>query len=139
MELKNFEINSPEKQKGFKEMESSFNKRKELYEKMSQKVEEKEIAREVIDNIFEKEKHPEFSNIAYQKPVSIFDQEVGQVSNEAEKVLKQLIETAFEKGVKKAIALSYKTSNPYIMDKFHDILVDVFYDKLTQKNKLKNQ
>lgn len=48
-----------------------------------------------------------------------------------------LIEMAFEKGVIEAVEVAKNLDNPYLLDEFHDALVDEFYKKLVEQGKLK--
>ena len=43
----------------------------------------------------------------------------------------------FEKGVIEAVEVAKKLDNPYLLDEFHDALVDKLYDKLVEQGKLK--
>lgn len=49
-----------------------------------------------------------------------------------------LISLVFEKGLKKAISIARQLNNPAILDEFHDILVDRYYEQLLKKGVLKN-
>ncbi|MBU4285033.1 hypothetical protein KKF60_00330 [Patescibacteria group bacterium] len=48
-----------------------------------------------------------------------------------------LIEMAFEKGIVEAVEVAKNLDNPYLLDEFHDALVDEFYKKLVEQGKLK--
>ncbi|HUT96442.1 MAG TPA: hypothetical protein VMW82_02665 [Candidatus Paceibacterota bacterium] len=48
-----------------------------------------------------------------------------------------LIEVAFEKGVIEAVEVAKNLDNPYLLDEFHDALIDEFYKKLVEQGKLK--
>ncbi len=138
MENKSFEIPNYENKKGYQELSGMVNKRKEVYEKMSQRPEEKEIVREVIDDIFDKKSSVIVGQKIDNSPQSIFDEAVSSNDGNTVQILEDLVNSAFDKGVSHAIMLSRKTSNLYIMDKFHDMLVDRFYELLKNKNKIKN-
>lgn len=51
--------------------------------------------------------------------------------------LKILVDLAFEQGLDKAVEAARATENSYLIDKFHDTLVDELYQKLMEKGKLK--
>ncbi len=53
--------------------------------------------------------------------------------------IKVLREIAFEKGLDAAIEEAKKLNNPYLLDKFHDDLVDNFYKKLVEAGKLEQR
>ncbi|MBL7053421.1 MAG: hypothetical protein ISS02_02060 [Candidatus Portnoybacteria bacterium] len=50
--------------------------------------------------------------------------------------IKMLCDLAFEKGVDTAIEEAKKLDSPYILDEFHDSLVDELREKLIEKGKL---
>ena len=138
MENKSFEIPNYEVKPGYQDMSKKFEQRKAQYEKIAQKVEDKKIVKEVIDDIFEKANSKKSIVNVDITPQSIFDEACQSDDSRTVQVLEDLVNVALNKGIDQAIALSYKTSNLYIMDKFHDMLVDIFYDMLKQKNKIKN-
>ena len=51
--------------------------------------------------------------------------------------IKMLCDLAFEKGIDVAIEEARKLDSPYILDEFHDSLVDELREKLIEKGKLK--
>lgn len=51
--------------------------------------------------------------------------------------LKILVDLAFQQGLDKAVEAARATENPYLIDKFHDTLVDELRQKLIEKGKLK--
>lgn len=53
--------------------------------------------------------------------------------------IKVLREIAFEKGLDAAIEEAKKLNNPYLLDEFHDDLVDNFYKKLVEAGKLEQR
>ncbi len=56
-----------------------------------------------------------------------------------EEQVKVLREIAFEKGLDTAIEEAKKLNNPYILDEFHDDLIDKFYKKLVEAGKLEQR
>lgn len=50
--------------------------------------------------------------------------------------VKTLIYFAFKKGLHYATAIAEKLKNPYLLDDFHDTLVDELYDLLKEKRKI---
>ncbi len=50
--------------------------------------------------------------------------------------LKSLVDLAFEKGVHYATEVVKNLDNPYLLDEFHDILVDELHKKLVERGKL---
>lgn len=53
------------------------------------------------------------------------------------KQVKTLIHLAFSKGLWHSVAVAMRLDDPYILDEFHDTLVDELYDVLVKKGKLK--
>ena len=58
------------------------------------------------------------------------------LSPESIKEVNRLIELVSEKGVKGAIAQA-KNSNPFVLDAFHDALVDKLYEELKSRGLIK--
>ncbi len=50
--------------------------------------------------------------------------------------LKALVDLAFEKGVYYATEVVKNLDNPYLLDEFHDVLVDELHKKLVERGKL---
>ena len=74
------------------------------------------------------------------KPSSqpVTTQSVQQVQTQPkERQIKLLTDLAFEKGVAHAVEVVKKMDNPYLLDEFHDALVDELYKKLIETGKLK--
>ncbi len=53
--------------------------------------------------------------------------------------MKILIDLAFEQGIDKAISAAKATGDAYLIDKFHDTLVDELRQQLIEKGKLKEE
>lgn len=53
-----------------------------------------------------------------------------------ERQIQILTEMAFEKGVVYAVEIAKNLDNPYLLDEFHDVLVDQLYNKLVEEGKL---
>ena len=51
--------------------------------------------------------------------------------------VKALCDLAFQKGLNFAIEVAKALDNAYVLDEFHDTLVDELYKKLVEKGKLK--
>lgn len=54
-----------------------------------------------------------------------------------ERQIELLAQMAFEKGVIEAVETAKNLDNPYLLDEFHDVLVDQLYSKLVEQGKLK--
>lgn len=48
-----------------------------------------------------------------------------------------LISLVFEKGLKKAVSIARSIDNPAVLDEFHDVLVDRYYDELIKRKIIK--
>lgn len=53
-----------------------------------------------------------------------------------ERQIQILTEMAFEKGVVYAVEIAKNLDSPYLLDEFHDVLVDQLYNKLVEEGKL---
>ena len=110
-------------------------KKKELREKEGVEKHEKEIIKEIIR---EKIEQPETLG---SKPSTIPLPQVAKKAKEIEKESKErqiqlLVDLAFEKGISHAIDVARSLNSPYLLDEFHDILVDELYNKLVEQGKL---
>lgn len=57
----------------------------------------------------------------------------------ADEQVKTLCELAFQKGVEAALKAAQELNNPYILDEFHDALVDQLYDRLISEKKIESE
>lgn len=55
---------------------------------------------------------------------------------ETQEKLQRLVDIAFERGLVEAIAAARKMHDPYILDEFHDALVDKLHDELVRRHQL---
>lgn len=74
--------------------------------------------------------------------VSIGQQPAADIAGQLPQVLvadeqvKALCKLAFQKGVEAALKAAQELNNPYILDEFHDALVDQLYDRLISEKKI---
>ncbi len=54
-----------------------------------------------------------------------------------ERQIQLLVQMAMDKGVIEAINIARNLDNPYLLDEFHDALIDYFYNQLVANEKLK--
>jgi predicted nucleic acid-binding protein len=54
-----------------------------------------------------------------------------------ERQIELLIQRAFDKGVVEAVEIAKNLDSPYLLDEFHDALIDHLYNKLVEEGKLK--
>ena len=82
-------------------------------------------------------------HITTAQPISPIQQQavvqsMQQIKNQPkERQIQLLIEMAFGKGVIEAVEVVKRLDNPYLLDEFHDALVDELYNKLVEQGKLK--
>lgn len=124
-----------------------------MVEKIYKKFEKKRA--EVLRQPEEKEKEftPEREKEILKETVSEEVQKAQPVSSSQKKTVKQstqqiksqpqqrqvklLTDLAFEKGISHAVEVAKRLESPYLLDEFHDALVDELYNKLVQEGKLK--
>lgn len=71
-----------------------------------------------------------------QKPPSKAAVET-KLTEETKKAIDELIVVAFTKGLDKAVHQAQKLNSPYLLDAFHDTLVDRLYNELLAKRQIK--
>ncbi|MFH0852468.1 MAG: hypothetical protein V1845_02615 [bacterium] len=59
------------------------------------------------------------------------------LQTEKDRQLKMLVDLAFSQGIDKAVEAVNATSDAYLIDKFHDTLIDELRQQLVEKGKLK--
>jgi ATP-dependent 26S proteasome regulatory subunit len=109
-------------------------KKEESSEKKEESSEKKEeiVKREIKDYLQELQETP-----SYASPVADRD-EVEEVKKfPPSQQVGVLISLVFEKGLKNAISIANNINNPAILDEFHDVLVDRYYQELVEKDILK--
>ncbi len=102
--------------------------------------EDKEIVKEVINDIFDREinKKPIANINTKVKSFSVFnDDDNDDDDKRMNTTMEELVKVAFDKGIVNAINLSFKTSNAFLIDRLHDLLVDKFYEELTKRKIIK--
>lgn len=126
---------------GFEQVKDLYQKRKDDYKRNNiENVSNKEVVKEVVDGIFEEElnKKPIVETNVNSNEFSVFNSNNDDEKRRSKSVLDNLVEIAFKKNINSAIDMSFKTSNAYLIDRFHDIIVDKFYEELVKEKKLKN-
>jgi len=103
----------------------------EFKEKELTKEKEKDLLVEAVSEYIEKaQPSPAVQKVAVQKAQQIKAQP-------REKQIKLLTDLAFEKGISHAVEVVKRLDDPYLLDEFHDALVDELYNKLVEEGKLK--
>jgi hypothetical protein len=111
---------------------------KEKLEKIEPKIEktpqekEKEIKKEIKNYLREIQQTPSFA-----PPLKSRDEAKEIKKMEPDQQVGALVSLVFEKGLKEALSVAESLENPAILDEFHDILVDRFYQILIEKQILK--
>ncbi|MFH1129262.1 MAG: hypothetical protein V1686_00800 [Patescibacteria group bacterium] len=94
---------------------------------------QKEILREAVNE-----------RIATAQPISTGQQQaIVQTAQKLkdepkERQIQLLTQMAVDKGVIEAVNIARNLDNPYLLDAFHDALIDHFYNQLIEKGKLKS-
>jgi len=93
--------------------------------------EAKEILREAVSQRIQTTQPP--SAIPQQAII----QKAQQIKNEPkERQVELLKQMAFEKGVVEAVEVAKNLNNPYLLDEFHDALIDELYNQLVADGKI---
>jgi len=116
----------------------------EFKKKKAEILEQPEFKEQGISSEKEKEifKETVLSHVQVAQPASddqqqVVAQSVQQMSEEPkERQIKLLIDLVFEKGISRAVEVAKRLESPYLLDEFHDTLVDELYNKLIEEDKL---
>lgn len=118
--------------KQFEKKRAEALKQPEFKEKEITSEKQKEILRQAVSERIQKTQPvpPAQQQVVVQK--------VQQIRAESkERQIQLLTDLAFEKGIPHAIEVAKRLENPYLLDEFHDALVDELYNKLIEEGKLK--
>ncbi len=86
------------------------------------------------DAVYEKVKNATYT-ASQQQTVQ---QQVQKLKDEPkERQIELLVQMAFDKGIVEAVEIAKNLKSPYLLDEFHDTLVDNLYNKLVEQGKLK--
>jgi len=119
--FKNFEAKKAEvlKQSEAKETELSLER-------------QKEILKEVVD---ERISIVQSIPTGQQQAINQTAQKIKDAPKERQVEL--LIQMAMDKGIIESVVIAKNLDNPYLLDEFHDALIDHFYNELVKRGKLK--
>lgn len=118
--------------KKFEQKKAEVLKQPDFREKEITKEEERDLLKEAMSEYLEKAQPP---TPAQQKVVI---QKVQQIKTEPkERQIQLLTDLAFEKGIPHAIEVAKRLESPFLLDEFHDALIDELYNKLIEEGKLK--
>lgn len=116
--LKNFERKKAEALKALEFKEAGLSPEKQ-----------KEILKDVVSEKIQAIQPSQVSRQVAQKTQELQEQP-------KERQIQILTEMAFEKGVVYAVEIAKNLDNPYLLDEFHDVLIDQLYNKLVEEGKL---
>lgn len=114
--------------------------RRELEKRIvPERKEEIERKKEELKEITEK---PKKRPVKITPPVQITDEELASdlrhvMALPKPRQVKVLIYLSFKKGLQHAVNIAKQLKDPYILDEFHDTLVDELYNLLVKRHKLK--
>lgn len=117
------------------ELEKRLAEKKRELEEGKEAKHEKEIIKEIIKEKVELSQAPTVKPIAPLPHVVKKTKEIKAAPEE--KRIKLLTDLAFEKGVIHATEVAKGLDDAYVLDEFHDTLVDELYNYLVEKGKLK--
>lgn len=111
-------------------------KKKELAEKKEIEKHDKEIIKEVLKEKIEAPKVPKIKPAVAPLPHVI--KKAKEIKGKPkERQVQLLTDLAFDKGVIHAAEVAKGLDDPYILDEFHDTLVDELYNYLVEQGRLK--
>ena len=118
--------------KEFEKRRAEVLKQPEIKEKEITKEKEREILKETVSERIEKAQP--LSSVQ-QKTALRTAQQIKAQSKERQ--IQLLTDLVFEKGISHAVEVARRLENPYLLDEFHDALVNELYGKLVEAGKLK--
>lgn len=114
---------------------------KERLEKIENQLEKEIKSEEEKEQLMKQEIKDYFEELHKQSPFvpSLSDQDEAKeiASFEPNQQIGALINLVFQKGLPKAISVVRALNNPALLDEFHDILVDYYFEILVKKRILK--
>ena len=111
-------------------------KKKELAEKPREQKEEKEIVKEIIREApTAPAPPPSLRGVSSDDNANKTAQDLKE--KEHEEIINELVKLAFSKDLLSALKAAESLKNPHLLDEFHDILADQYYQKLLDARKLK--
>jgi hypothetical protein len=137
LEVKEKELKTPLETTSLKEeilrVREKIKSRSIEYEKIREKKEEKEekeISRQDYEEIFVKRKFP-----ATQQQIKNITKQVDDTNIRHQITI--LVNLAVKKSVYYAVKVARKIGNAYLLDRFHDAIVNELYEDLVKKKKIK--
>lgn len=116
--------------------EKVLEKRKVILKEKSD-IKDRDIIKEALKEKLEELKRPKEEKPVISSPAVHVVKNAQKIKDEKrEKQIKLLVDLAFEKGIVHATEVAKKLNDPYLLDEFHDALVDEFYSYLVEQGKL---
>jgi hypothetical protein len=101
-------------------------------EKELSQEKQKEILKEAVN-----EKIIETPSVSIASQQAVQQATVKLKDEPKERQIELLVQMAFDKGVVEAVEIAKNLDSPYLLDEFHDTLIDRLYGKLVEEGKLK--
>jgi len=128
-------VNQPEKEPvlpGVEEVKRRIEKKEPLLEReRTPEEKEKAVRKEIKEYLRELQQTPSTTMPVVKRDEA---QEISKFPHSQQ--VSSLISLVFDKGLEEAIAVARALDNPAILDEFHDILVDRYYEELLRKKLL---
>jgi hypothetical protein len=97
----------------------------------------KELLREAVRERIREAMPLPPSPIPAVPPLPVTPSAIPKTMHDEYKEVEQYVEIAFSKGIPQAIKAVLKTGNAHLIDAFHEVLVDRFYEELVKSGKIK--
>lgn len=113
------------------QISQAIERKRNVIERENGIVEEQEVAKEAIREAIQTEK-PNQAQLVQQSDGSANDGYLSTLDETHKAKINELVTTMREKGIKQAVQ-DAQEDDPYLLDAFHDTLVDTLYDELKEK------
>lgn len=120
-----------------------------IRERISKEQEEYEKIKEAVEKEKDLERQKEKQRPATAEEKPLFRRQAAQAQLKTKKTagkakdpdvshqIAVLVSLAFDKGIYQAVKKAQNLNNPYLLDRFHDTLVNELYDQLVKHKKVK--
>jgi len=113
-------------------LEERLKEAREKLGKAGEKLPEpKELLRQVVSERIKEAEHRPPSPVPHAPPPT------APPSHDEVEEVKGFVGVAFDQGIPAAVGLLRKSGNAHLLDAFHDVLVDKFYEELVRSGKIK--
>jgi hypothetical protein len=97
----------------------------------------KELLREAVGERIREAMPLPPSPIPAVPPSAVIPSAISKTVHDEYKEVEHYVEIAFSQGIPQAVKAVLKSGNAHLIDAFHDVLVDRFYDELVKSGKIK--